>query len=101
MKTDNITTLKPLRHRCIIKQDDAEIESEGGIIIPEDAQRKDTRGHVVALGSGRLTKMGVRIEPDFKEGDYVLFGRFLGEAIEGDNGEELVIINIEDVEAVL
>lgn len=95
------TTLRPTRHRAIVLQDAAETESEGGIIIPEDAQRKETTGVVLAVGTGRVTDEGVVILPDVEPGDRIRFDRFAGISIDDpDTGEELVIINQEDISLI-
>jgi len=60
---------KPLGDRVIVKQEEAEEESAGGIIIPESAKEKPERGIVIAVG-GKVTELA--------PGDTVLFGHYAG-----------------------
>lgn len=62
-------------------------KSTGGIIIPDKAksnQRDAIIGKVVAVGKGRTTEYGSKIEPEAKVGDYVLLARSAGVEIELD-----------------
>jgi len=48
--------------------------SSSGIIIPDTASKeKPMRGTVVAVGPGKLTDDGKRLEMEIAEGDTVLF----------------------------
>ena len=42
--------LKPLGDRVLIKREDAEEKTSGGIIIPETSKEKPSKGTVVAVG---------------------------------------------------
>ena len=67
-------------------------ETEGGILLPETAQEKPTRGTVVAVGEGRKTESGELIEPDVEEGDVVVFSEYGGHDVVVD-GEEYKILD--------
>ena len=67
----------------------------GGIIIPDTAQEKPSRGAVVAVGQGTKDETMV-----LKAGDNVLYGKYAGTEVEID-GEKLLIMRQSDVLAVV
>ncbi|NUQ33430.1 MAG: co-chaperone GroES [Planctomycetaceae bacterium] len=81
----------PLDDRVVVKPEDAETVTSGGIVLPDSAQDKPTRGKVIAIGPGKLTKTGERVKPDVKVGDLVLYGKYSGSDVK-INGEEHKII---------
>ena len=91
---------KPLHNRLIVRRSDEDAKTAGGIIIPDSAKEKPQQGHVVAVGPGRLDDKGKRIRMEMNEGDRVLFSKYAGTELSLD-GEEVLIINEDDVLAVL
>jgi chaperonin GroES len=74
--------IKPLADRVLIKPDEAEQKTAGGIIIPDTAKEKPQKGVIVAAGPGK------KDEPmTVKVGDSVLYGKYSGTeiAIDGNN----------------
>lgn len=73
------------------------IETEvtpGGIIIPEKARsnmRDAVMGRVLAVGPGRVTEYGTKIEVDVKPGDFVLLMRSAGVVIEHEKATMRVV----------
>lgn len=92
--------LRPLHDRVILKRDNPEQRSAGGILIPDTAGEKPTRGRVIAVGAGKPLDDGNVRPMALKAGDHVLFGKFSGTEIKLD-GEEIVVAREEDVMAVL
>ena len=45
--------LKPLHDRLVVKPIEAEEKSAGGILIPDNAKEKPTKGEVLAVGEGK------------------------------------------------
>ena len=74
--------------------------SPGGIVIPDTAAEKPTRGKIVAVGKGRILKDGQVRPCDIKVGDSILFGKYSGSEVTLE-GEELVVMRDEDVMAVI
>ena len=70
--------IQPLDDRVLIKVEDAEETSAGGIVLPDTAQEKPQRGKIVAVGTGKLTKDGSRAKLELKKGDTVVFGKYSG-----------------------
>ncbi|RKZ07522.1 co-chaperone GroES [bacterium] len=91
--------IRPLGDRVIVEAMTQET-SKSGIIIPDTVKEKPQQGKVVAVGPGRLSESGERLNPEVKEGDVVLFGKYSGTEIEvGSN--ELLILRESDILAVL
>ena len=83
--------MKTVQERVIVKPLDKETLSSGGIIIPDSAAERPTRGRVVAVGKGRITKKGVTIDPEIKVGDIVMYSKYNGQVMNLDEGYHLLI----------
>jgi len=92
--------LKPLHDRVVVKMLEAETRSAGGIVIPDNAQEKPSKGRVMAVGSGRLLDDGKILGLAVQIGDEVLFGKYSGQTVKLD-GEELTILKEDDIFAVV
>lgn len=92
--------LQPLGDRLVVKRQESESKTAGGIVLPDSAKDKPTRGSVVAIGDGRLLDDGSRGKMQVRVGDRVLFTSYSGENIEiGD--DEYVLMSESEVLAVL
>ena len=92
--------LKPLADRVIVKQSEAEEKTKSGILLPDTAKEKPTRGKVIAVGPGKLDDKGRPMEIGLRVGDTVYYGKYSGTDVEID-GEKLVILRESDVLGVL
>ncbi|MHC1478879.1 co-chaperone GroES [Frateuria aurantia] len=95
-----MSKLRPLHDRVIVKRLEEERVSAGGIVIPDSATEKPTRGKVIAAGKGLILASGEIRPISVKEGDTVLFGKYAGQEIKID-GEELVFLKEDDIVAVI
>lgn len=93
-------TLKPLADRVVVKQSEAETKTASGIVLPDTAKEKPTRGKVVAVGPGKLDDNGKRMELGVRVGDEVYYGKYSGTDVEVD-GEKYVILRESDILGVL
>lgn len=61
-KSKDKTTVKlqPIGDRLVVKREESEGKTAGGIVLPDSAKDKPTRGTVVAIGDGRLLEDGSR-----------------------------------------
>ena len=92
--------LKPLQDRVIVKQSEAEEKTKSGIILPDAAKEKPTKGKVVAVGAGKPDDSG-KVHPlNVKEGDEVYYGKYSGTDVEV-SGEKFVILRESDILGVL
>jgi chaperonin GroES len=92
--------VKPLDDRVVVRPNEAEERTAGGIVLPDAAREKQQRGTVVAVGPGRLLDSGERSPVSVKIGDQVLFGKYGGTEIEID-GEDVKILRESDILAKL
>ena len=92
--------IRPLQDRVVLKRDDPQQRSPGGILIPATAGEKPTEGRVVAVGQGKVLPNGKVRPSDLKAGDRVLFGKYSGTEVKL-NGEELTVAREEDIMAVV
>ncbi len=93
--------LKPLGDRVVVKPLEEEERTKGGIVLPDTAKEKPQHGEVVAVGPGEWDDEGKRRIPlDVKEGDRVLFAKYGGTEIKGDDGD-LLILRANDILAIV
>ena len=92
--------LKPLQDRVIVKQSEAEEKTKSGILLPDTAKEKPTKGKVIAVGPGKLDDKGKPMEIGLRGGDTVYYGKYSGTDVEVD-GEKFVILRESDVLGVL
>ncbi len=91
--------LKPLHDRVVIKADESEEVTKGGIYLPDTAKEKPQRGEVIAVGPGK-TEDGKLVVPQVKKGDKVLYGKYSGTEVTIDDTEYL-IVRESDILAIL
>lgn len=91
---------KPLHDRVVVRVLEAETKTAAGLVIPDNAAEKPTRGKVLAVGPGRTLDNGTILSLSVSVGDHVLFGKYSGQTIKVD-GEELTILREDDVFAVI
>ena len=48
--------LQPLGDRVVVEREESETMTAGGIVLPDTAKDKPTRGKVISVGDGRLLK---------------------------------------------
>ncbi len=93
-------SLRPLHDRVIVKRLEEETTSPGGIVIPDTAAEKPSRGEIIAAGNGKLLDNGELRALDVKVGDKVLFGKYSGTEVKVD-GQELLVMREDDIMAVV
>src|SRR3970040_33097 len=87
--------LKPLDDRVVVEPVEAEEMTAGGIVLPDTAKEKPQRGHVLAIGPGKVLDSGDRGELSVAVGDEVIYGKYAGSDIEVD-GREVKILRESD-----
>jgi len=91
-------SIQPLENRVVIKP--LEAESPNGIFIPKEAQEKSMEGIVIAVGPGLITLDGATIKMRLKEGDKVLYSKFVGTEVTYKD-EDFLIMKESEVLAIL
>jgi chaperonin GroES len=92
--------IQPLGDRVVVEREVSEERTAGGIVLPDTAKDKPSRGTVIAVGDGRLLDDGKRSKPQVKVGEKVLFTSYAPESIK-INEEELLLMREEDILAVI
>jgi chaperonin GroES len=92
--------IRPLHDRVLVRRENEETKTAGGIVLPDSAQEKPMQGKIVATGKGKILSDGnIRIL-DVKAGDDILFGKYSGTEVKIE-GEELLMMREEDILAVI
>ena len=92
---------RPLADRVLVRRTDEEQTTEGGIVLPGSAAEKPSQGEVVAVGPGKTLDNGEAQAVSVSEGDLVVFGQYAGSNTVKIDGDELVILNEQDILGVL
>jgi chaperonin GroES len=92
--------IKPINDKVLVKRLEAESETAGGIVLPDNAKEKPKEGTVVAVGNGRLLKSGDRSQFQVAQGDRVIFSSYAGTEIKVQ-GEEYLILAEDDILAIV
>jgi chaperonin GroES len=93
--------VRPRESRVLVRRDETERQTRGGIILPDTARDKQTKGQVLAIGPGRRSDLGAFIPIDgLAVGDMVLFTKYAGDGFKID-GEEYFLVDAKDIVAVI
>ena len=92
--------ISPLHDRVIIRRIEEERKSAGGIVIPDAAAKKPSRGEVMAVGRGKPLDNGDVRALAVKVGDKVLFGKYSGSEVKVD-GQDLFVMREEDIIGII
>ena len=84
-------TIKPLGDRVLVKVEEADQKTAGGIYIPDTAQEKTQNGVVLAIGDDE--------EITVKVDDKIIYDKYAGTSVKV-NDEEQLILKAADILAV-
>lgn len=93
-------TLQPLGDKVVVEREESLDRTVGGIILPDAAKDKPSRGTIIAIGTGKLLDDGTRGAMQVKKGDRVLFTSYAPETITIDD-EEFLLMSESDILAVI
>jgi chaperonin GroES len=99
-KTKVKVSVMPLADRVVVKPLEESEQMRGGLYIPDTAKEKPSQGEVVAVGPGKVSDDGTRLDMDVKVGDKVLYGKYSGTDVTIE-GEELLILRESDILAIV
>ena len=92
--------IRPLHDRVVVRRMEEETKTAGGIVLPDSATEKPSRGEILAAGPGKLLDSGEVRALGVKVGDKVVFGQYAGSTVKID-GEELLVMREEDIVGVI
>jgi chaperonin GroES len=82
---------QPLGNRVLVKRVEEATTTASGIIIPDNAKEKPSRGEVVAV-SKAVTEL--------ENGNQVLFGKFAGSEVSFE-GTKYMVLDVEDIFGII
>ena len=88
--------LQPMADRLVVRPIEREEMTKGGIFLPDTAKEKPQEGEVLAVGPGRLSDEGKRLEMGVSVGDIVIYAKYGGTEIKIDD-EDVVILRESDI----
>ena len=91
--------IKPMFDRVLVKMNEAEEKTTGGIILAGASKEKPQTATVVAVGPGGLVD-GNQVEMIVKEGDQVMLEKYAGTEVKVDS-EKMIIIRQNDIIAIV
>ncbi len=92
--------IRPLHDRVVVRRQEEERTTAGGIVLPDSATEKPAQGEVIAVGNGKILENGEVRPLDVKVGDKVLFGKYAGNEVKIDD-EDLLVMREEDIMGVI
>jgi chaperonin GroES len=98
---DTAMKVRPLGDRIVVRRQEADDKTPGGILLPDTAKNKPQRGKVLAVGAGKLLKDGSRRGLAVKVGDNVLFTAWAGDEYKDGQQSNILLMREEDVLAVV
>lgn len=102
----NLSGIQPTEFKVLVKPDRVEEKTKGGIIIPDIERDREqfaaTKGTLVAVSPMAFKFQDwppIAAKP--RPGDRVVFPRYVGFAMKGDDGEDYWLLNDRDIVATL
>ena len=92
--------LRPIRDRVVVKREKPKTVTDGGIILPERAEKQTNIGTVISIGPGGFSKNGERQPMEVVIGDKILFCDF-HTTQDQRLGDDIIVLDSEDILAVL
>lgn len=92
--------ITPLHDRVVVRRLDDERTSSGGIVIPDSAAEKPSKGEVIAVGSGKVLDNGNSHPLAVKVGQKVLFGKYAGTEVKLE-GVEYIVMREDDIMGII
>ncbi|MFP4619475.1 MAG: co-chaperone GroES, partial [Spirochaetaceae bacterium] len=81
--------IKPLGDRVLVKLEEVEEKTAGGIFIPQTAQEKTQTGIVEAVGEDE----GITV----KAGQKVMYDKYAGTQISDNDGTDYLLVSYDDI----
>jgi chaperonin GroES len=99
LQTKQQLKFRPLSDRVLLQRRASET-SIGGILLPDNAKKKQEAAEVIAVGPGKQGKNGELLPMPVKVGDTVLIEKYSGQEVSLE-GEEYTIVRGEDIIAII
>ncbi|HER00056.1 MAG TPA: co-chaperone GroES [candidate division Zixibacteria bacterium] len=83
--------IQPLADRVLVEPMEPAEVKKGGIIIPDTAKERPQEGKIIAVGSGRVTDEGNKVNMEVSVGDKILYGKYSGSEVRVEDKEYLIM----------
>lgn len=93
--------IRPLHDRVVIRREEKEEKSAGGIVLAGSAKEKPNKGEVIAVGNGKPLDNGTVRPMAVKAGDKVVFASYAGSQTLKDGDDEFIIMSESEILGVL
>lgn len=98
----NKSGIQPVEFKVLVKQDEVEKQTDGGIIIPTQASERqqwaETKATLIAVGGNAFSDWE---DPKPKAGDRVIVRQYAGYNVTGDDEQSYQVCNDKDISALL
>lgn len=102
MTTINDSGVMPVEYRCVVKVDQVDKKTAGGVYLPETNvdrnQMACVQGQLIAVGGNAFQDWN---EPKPKQGDRVIIMKYAGQFRAADPDDPYRIVNDKDILGVL
>lgn len=99
----NPSGIEPLDLKVLVRPDTAETKTKGGIIIPDSTADRQkfavTKATLTAVGDNAFKEWGLGNAP--AAGSRILMAQYAGARVKGLDGQEYILMNDEDVLAII
>jgi chaperonin GroES len=100
-KVENKSGVYPVEYKVLIKPDEVNEKTKGGLYLPETTKEKESMAQV----QGMIVSIGGDAFSDWKEkpvvGERVYFGKYAGYVITGKDDEQYRLVNDKDICAII
>jgi chaperonin GroES len=93
--------IRPLHDRVVIRREEKEEKSAGGIVLAATAREKPNKGEVIAVGPGKALDNGQVRALQVKIGDKVVFASYAGSQTLKEGDDEFIIMSESEILGVL
>lgn len=91
----------PLYDRVLLRRQEEQTTSPGGIVLPGASKEKSNNGVVVATGAGRVMDNGELRPLTVQVGDVVAFGPYSGSNEVKVDGETLLVVSETEILGII
>jgi chaperonin GroES len=88
--------IKPMNDRILVKPLNPETVTKSGIVIPDSAQEKPSKGTVVRVGTGRILDDGTVVALTVQENDTVLYTKLSGVPVKFEE-EDFIVLKEDEI----
>jgi chaperonin GroES len=86
----------PLRDRLLVEKIEDDAKTKTGLVLPDDAKERPTKGKVLAVGEGRVNDDGKLLPMVISVGDIILYPKYAGHPVKL-NGDDFLILEEKEV----